>query len=225
MEEEPTVDDEQRRNAALAAGIAVVALAAAAAFWFGARSVDVAGLTPEDVRRFILAWGPWSAVGALVLMVLHSFLPLPAEVIAIGNGMIFGPWLGMALTWSGAMLGAVLSFALARGVGRPLVRWALPARHRRRLDDIPTRPGTLLLVRLLPVISFNLVNYAAGLLHVGWWTFLWTTALGILPLTIAMAWLGDEMITAPWWLWVLVTVAILGAWLLLRRSRSMAHKR
>ena len=216
----------QRREGALAAWVAaVLALAATvAAFWLGVRDIDLAGLTPEHVRHFVLAWGTWSAVGALVLMVLHSFLPLPAEIIAIGNGMIFGPWLGMALTWTGAMLGAVLSFALARGFGRPLVRWALPPRHWQRLDTIPTHPGTLLLVRLLPVISFNLVNYAAGLLRVDWWTFLWTTALGILPLTIAMAWLGTEMITAPWWLWVLLTLVILSAWVLLRCARNMANK-
>ena len=39
--------------------------------------------------------------------------------------------------------------------------------------------------RLVPVISFNLINYAAGILHVSWWRFLWTTSLGILPITVA----------------------------------------
>jgi uncharacterized membrane protein YdjX (TVP38/TMEM64 family) len=197
--------------------------AAFAAFWFATgHHLDIVGLTPEEARRYIRAWGAWAAVGAVALMVLHSFLPLPAEVIAMGNGMIFGPWLGMALTWTGAMIGAILSFVLARGLGRPLVRWALPERHWQRLDTVPTRPRTLLLVRLLPVISFNLVNYAAGILHVGWWTFLWTTAIGILPLTIVMSFLGKEMMSAPWWIWVVVTGAILGLWLLLRGSDRTA---
>ncbi|MGH6777745.1 MAG: TVP38/TMEM64 family protein [Bradyrhizobium sp.] len=174
------------------------------------------------MRRFIRAWGAWSAVGAVALMALHSFLPLPAEVIAMGNGMIFGPWLGTALTWIGAMIGAILSFALARVLGRPLARRVLPERHWQRLDALPTRPGTLLLVRFLPIVSFNLVNYAAGILHVHWWTFSWTTAIGILPLTIAMALLGNEMTTAPWWLWAAVTSAILALWLLLRRHGRTA---
>jgi len=36
------------------------------------------------------------------------------------------------------------------------------------------------------VISFNLINYAAGLTTISWWTFTWATALGILPLTCLM---------------------------------------
>lgn len=211
------------RKRRIAAGALIIALALAAAslaFWLATSPIDIVGLTPEEARRFIQAWGAWAAVGAVALMVLHSFLPLPAEVIAMGNGMIFGPWLGMVVTWTGAMIGAILSFALARGLGRPLVRWALPERHWQRLGTVPTHPGTLLLVRLLPVISFNLVNYAAGVLPIGWWRFLWTTAIGILPLTVVMAFLGNEMTAAPWWVWAIVTAAILGLWLFLLFRRG-----
>ena len=43
------------------------------------------------------------------------------------------------------------------------------------------------------MIAFNLVNYAAGLTRVTWWTFTWTTALGILPMTVLMVVLGEQM--------------------------------
>ena len=56
---------------------------------------------------------------------------------------------------------------------------------------------TLLLARLVPVISFNLINYAAGILHVGWWRFLWTTSLGILPITVASG--PGNQLTGPMW--------------------------
>src|ERR1700719_550252 len=95
----------------------IAALGAAAA-----RGIDITAMTQTEIERFVAAWGPWSAVGSVALMVLHSFLPLPAEIIPLVNGMMFGPWLGIALTWTGAMLGAVLSFALARWLGRPFVR-------------------------------------------------------------------------------------------------------
>jgi hypothetical protein len=47
-------------------------------------------------------------------MVAHSFVPLPAEIIAIANGMVFGAVVGSIITWTGAMLGAICAFALAR---------------------------------------------------------------------------------------------------------------
>jgi uncharacterized membrane protein YdjX (TVP38/TMEM64 family) len=56
----------------------------------------------------------------------------------------------------------------------------------------------LLLARLVPVISFNLINYAAGVLGVGWWRFLWTTSLGIVPITVASVALGNQL-TGPMW--------------------------
>ena len=53
-------------------------------------------------------------------MILHSFVPFPAEQIAIANGMLFAVW-GTLVTWIGAMMGAALAFALARRYGKPLV--------------------------------------------------------------------------------------------------------
>ena len=59
------------------------------------------------------------------MMILHSFLPFPAEFVAIANGVIFGPVWGTVITWAGAMLGAFLAFFLARQCGQPFVRRVL----------------------------------------------------------------------------------------------------
>jgi len=215
---------DRRRLGVAAAGVAaLVAIAAVAGYagwrWMEAHGLDATALTPAAVAQFVRGFGVWGPVGAIGLMVLHSFVPLPAEVIALGNGMIFGPTLGVAVTWSGAMLGAILSFALARWLGLPFVRLVLSAQGWRRLQWLPRHAGMLFAVRLVPVISFNLINYAAGLGGVGWWTFLWTTALGILPLTIVMVVLGHHMGSAPAWLWAGAAIAVLGSWLLWRRQR------
>ena len=48
------------------------------------------------------------------------------------------------------------------------------------------------------MVSFNLINYAAGLTSVSWWTFLWTTGLGIAPLTFLMVFAGQQMMAGKW---------------------------
>jgi uncharacterized membrane protein YdjX (TVP38/TMEM64 family) len=213
--------DTVRTIAALAAAAALlIGLGAVAAHALAARGIDITAVTQADVERFVAAWGAWSAVGSVALMVLHSFLPLPAEIIPLVNGMMFGIWLGSAITWIGAMLGAVLSFALARGLGRPFVRLVVSEARWQQIATLPVRPGALLAVRLVPLISFNLVNYAAGLLGVGWWTFLWTTALGILPLIVAMVLVGGQILAAPLWAWALAGLALLALFLLWRRRRA-----
>lgn len=215
-----------RDIAALAAFLLLLG-ALAVGLWrlLAAHGVDLGALEEGDVERFVRAWGAWSALASVALMVLHSFVPLPAEIIPIANGMLFGPLAGVALTWAGAMLGAVLSFALARGLGRGFVRLVVADSRLARLAQLSPRPGTLLYLRLVPFISFNLVNYAAGLTGVSWWTFLWTTALGILPLTVAMVLLGGEILSAPRWSWALAAVALLLLWLLIEWSRRVRESR
>lgn len=133
-------------------------------------------------------------------MVLHSFIPFPAEIVALCAGAVFGTLFGSALIWTGAMIGASLSFWLARLLGRAAIERLMPVRHRRVLRDWADDQGalTLLVSRFIPVIAFNLINYAAGLTRFSWWTFIWTTSIGILPLTVLMAYLGARMTEFSW---------------------------
>ena len=67
--------------------------------------------------------------------------------------------------------------------------------------------------RLVPVISFNLINYAAGVLGVGWWRFLWTTSLGILPITVASVALGNQLTGPTWDVWLASSGLLLALYL------------
>jgi uncharacterized membrane protein YdjX (TVP38/TMEM64 family) len=69
----------------------------------------------------------------------------------------------------------------------------------------------------VPVIAFNLVNYAAGLTKISCWTFIWTTALGILPMTALMVTMGAAVHHLDWRWWLVLMVGGFAAWLVLRR--------
>ncbi len=157
-------------------------------------------LSAKQVADTIRSWGAWAMVGSVLMMVAHSFVPLPSEFIAIANGMVFGLVAGTIVTWVGAMIGAILAFALARWLGRRFVHAVMPVRYSAAIDEWAHDKGApvLLISRFLPVVSFNLINYAAGLTSVTWWTFLWTTGLGIAPLTFLMVFAGDRMISGNW---------------------------
>jgi uncharacterized membrane protein YdjX (TVP38/TMEM64 family) len=91
--------------------------------------LDRVSLAPEAFVELIRGWGAWGVAGSLGLMVLHSFVPFPAECLALANGMVFGLFWGTLITWTGAMLGAWLAFGVARVLGRPFVSRVVPARH------------------------------------------------------------------------------------------------
>jgi uncharacterized membrane protein YdjX (TVP38/TMEM64 family) len=181
--------------------------------------------TIEGMVAQIRSWGPWAALGSIALMVVHSFIPFPSEIITVANGMVFGPFWGSVITWVGAMLGAISTFGLVRLLGRPFVYRMLSESQLRRLSEwSSTRGGGALLIgRLIPVIAFNLLNYGAALTGISWWTFIWVTGLGILPLTILLNVFGDSILTMTAWNWVwllLGALAVLGWVLARRRARA-----
>ncbi len=183
--------------------------------------------TVEGTVVLIRSWGAWGVLGSIGLMVAHSFLPFPAEIVTIANGMVYGPVWGTVITWVGAMLGASVAFGLVRLLGRPFVQRLLPSRHQHQLAVWSRERGgvSLLIGRLIPLIAFNLINYAAALTEISWWTFLWATGIGILPLTILLNVLGDQMLTVPLWAWLLLGAVAVLSWLILHlRWRAVSRR-
>lgn len=169
--------------------------------------------------EFIRHSGSLGVLASIGLMVIHSFVPFPAELVAIANGMVYGPFWGTVITWGGAMLGAFLAFGLARRYGQPFVGRILSRKNAQRLDDWVAQhgAGALFVSRFIPVISFNLINYAAGLLRISWLTFAWATGIGILPMTVLMVVMGDQLHSLPLPVWILILCGAIILWFLFQR--------
>ena len=178
----------------------------------------------EGVQRVLASTPVWLPLVIIGLMILHTLVPLPAEFLALAAGMTLGPLWGFVTIWIGAMLGAYLGFLLARAFGQPVLRLLVkPSRIERSQRwlqhiDIPI----LIAVRLLPVVSFNLINYALGLTTISWWRFSWTTAVGIIPATILMVTFGAHL--SDWRILGLMALAALllclGGYAILNRRQA-----
>jgi uncharacterized membrane protein YdjX (TVP38/TMEM64 family) len=180
----------------------------------------------QHIEDEIQSWGSLSVLASIGLMVVHSFVPFPAEFIAIANGMLFGAVSGILITWTGAMLGAFAAFGLARLLGRPFVERLVRKNEWQRIDGWTADQGwqVLLISRFIPVIAFNLINYAAGLTQVSWFTFAWTTGVGILPATILMVLVGHNAELMTWEAWLLLIACGIVLWLVVRRRLSSSTR-
>lgn len=220
MTNDPTISGRYAVAASFAAALALLLVFGALAWWLLPPDSAI-GLnnTVEETEAWIRSWGAWGVAGSIALMTAHSFLPFPAEIIALANGMVYGPLWGSVVTWAGAMLGATMAFGLVRLLGRPLLFRMLSPNRLQQLERWSRERGgmTLLLSRLIPLIAFNLLNYGAALTGISWWTFLWATGIGILPLTILLAVIGDRVLVLPRWTWIALGVLVLACWLALRR--------
>ena len=140
-------------------------------------------------------------MAAVCYIGLFTLLPaffFPVAALALAGGLLFGLVRGSIYTFVGALLNCALMFLLARYVGREkiraLVRKKLPQPWQRRLEGLGGREGALLLVilRLIPAVPYNLINYAFGLTEMKLSVYLIFSAIGIIPGTLAFINIGDK---------------------------------
>ena len=137
-----------------------------------------------------------AAAVSFILMILQSVAaPLPAFLITFANASLFGWWKGAILSWSSAMAGAAVCFWIARILGRDVVERLTSKAGLEQIDEFFEKHGRLsiLIARLLPFISFDIVSYAAGLTSMSFGGFLIATGIGQLPATIIYSYVGGML--------------------------------
>ncbi|MBI2197645.1 MAG: TVP38/TMEM64 family protein [Candidatus Rokubacteria bacterium] len=183
---------------------------------------DIAGL-----RVYVLSFGAWAPLVSAGLMMLQAVIaPLPASAITYVNGLIFGAWWGGLLSWGSALGAAALCFGLSRILGRPAVGRLVSPRALEWSDAFFARFGSyaVLIGRLIPVVSFDVVSYGAGLTAMSFAGFLVATAVGMVPATLVYSYLGHlGGSSGQAVLWTLGTLTLLGVLVLALKGTVVAH--
>ena len=190
-----------------------IALAVAGIAWV-ATSIDPSQLTPDRITEFLRSTGMW-APGVFVLVMATAVVvsPIPSLPLDIAAGAVFGWFGGGLLAVLGATLGAAISFSIARWLGRAFVE-RIVGGHVSFCADCSDMllTGAVLGSRLVPVLSFDLVSYGAGLTAMSLPRFVLATAIGTAPLTFLYTWAGPQIWSriVDWgWLAVPVVAALL----------------
>jgi uncharacterized membrane protein YdjX (TVP38/TMEM64 family) len=141
----------------------------------------------------------WRTVILYILAYIASTaLALPeGSIMSITAGFLFDVRWGSLFALIGATLGASLAFVIVRRLAKNYVQ-AKYKKELAKLNKAIETQGTqyLLIARLIPFFPFFLVNILAPLSHVKVTTFMWTTALGIIPSTVLYAYAGQQLRTA-----------------------------
>ena len=180
--------------------LAVVALLAllAATYWLlhqtGAMATILNGAELRDHIARLGAWGPLAVIGLMMLAILVS--PIPSAPIAMAAGAAYGHVWGTIYVLLGAEIGALAAFGIARWLGAAtLRRWFGERLKVGLMGSQNALTGIVLVSRLLPFISFDIISYAAGLTILSFWRFALATLVGIAPTSFLLAHFGGEMIT------------------------------
>jgi len=153
-------------------------------------------IDPGPVKDYIRSFGALAVVISFFLMVFQSIAaPLPAFLITFANAAVFGWAWGALLSWSSAMAGAAVCFGIARLYGRNAVIKLSGKRALASVEDFFERHGgnAILIARLLPFISFDIVSYGAGLTSMRFWPFFIATGIGQLQDTLIYSYAGQML--------------------------------
>jgi len=135
------------------------------------------------------AW--WAPVALIGLYAVVSPSGMPVSPLIWAGGIVFGIWWGWLYNFLGALLGASISYLLARALGRDLVVHVASETLLGRAERILERHGfwTLVRVRFLP-IPFAVINYGAALAGVRWPVFITATTIGLAPSMVIWTYFG-----------------------------------
>ena len=149
----------------------------------------------DQIAAFTLQlqdFGAWAPLFFVLTYIGATVAFIPGAVLSLAAGAVFGFWRGAFLVFVGAVLGSSLAFAFARRVAhRRVERWLARDARMAAVGRAVTGQGLLvvLLLRLSPVIPYNLVNYALGLTQVRYRDFL-MGSVGMLPGTVFYTYSG-----------------------------------
>ena len=186
----------------------------------------------QRIRAYLHGYGAWGPIASVALMMGQVvFAPIPAAIMQLANGVVYGAFQGAILNLIGQMAGAMLAFTIARMLGMGTVEKLAGKVHQDGFEVWLQRWGgkMLFVVRAIPGMPSDFLSYVAGLTKMPVRTYVLATFLGYIPQSFAYAWLGDDAMGYFWWIVLagfgVSLVIALVSWAVQRRSQSLRQAR
>ncbi|MGD7045804.1 TVP38/TMEM64 family protein [Jeotgalibacillus proteolyticus] len=151
-------------------------------------------IRPSDIRDFILSFGWWGPVIFFLIYTIGPIVFFPTSVLSLGAGLAFGVWPGVLYIIIGATGAATTGYIMARLFGRSVLKIENFAWSEKLFKQMEKR-GFLYIftLRLIPIVSFDLLSYAGGISKVRFKSFIFATIFGMIPGTFAYSFLGASI--------------------------------
>jgi uncharacterized membrane protein YdjX (TVP38/TMEM64 family) len=164
------------------AALAVLAIGAAAAIAI-AGSLDSVGAWVNGFRGWIEHLGAWGPTTFVLIYIAATLVMAPCAPLSLIAGLAWGIW-AFPLVIASALAGSSLAFQIGRRLARArLRRWTRTHPRSAAVIEAVSDQGwkIVLLLRLSPVVPFNMQNYLFGITNIRFLPYLAATAVGLLP--------------------------------------------
>ena len=178
-----------------------------------------------EMRSELDSLGALAALVLIGIALVHAVVPFPAEFPTAAAGFVLGFAVAFPLMVVAWTLSCLAAYLLARGVGPPVLNRLVGRERMEATDRLIAKGGWQILLagRLIPIVPYNVVSYAAGATRVPIGRFTWTTAVGVMPLTALTALLGQRL-QEPRFDDPVLWAVLLGVILLLALARPVGRR-
>ena len=166
------------------------------AFYFVVRfRTHISHFNIRAIRNYILSYGKFSAFAFILLYGLKpiAFI-IPASLLSIIAGSIFGPFKAVIFSLIGCFLSGTLAFYMSRFLGKPFVNKLLKGKALSLNSNIEKHGFKIMLaMRLSFIFPYDALSFAAGLSKMKYYDFILGTIIGIIPEMLTYSFMGKNI--------------------------------
>ena len=168
----------------------ILILLIALIIWVGINYRDQINIA--TIQQAIASVGIWGPIIFILIYISATVLFLPGSVLTLAGGLIFGPIFGVIYSLSGAVIGATIAFLISRYIASDWVAEKIGGRLKRLYQGVEQEGWKFVAItRLVPLLPFNMLNYALGITKVGLVPYIIASAIFMLPGCIAYTYVGS----------------------------------
>ncbi len=144
-------------------------------------------------------WAESAGSGFIALFflgyVVITQFPVPRTLLTLASGVLFGPWLGVAIALAATTVSAAVSLIVVRGLLGDWMRPRLTHPAVAGINERLRRRGwvSVISLRMIAAVPFSILNYAAALSSIPLGMFAVATLIGSAPGTVATVFFGDTL--------------------------------
>jgi uncharacterized membrane protein YdjX (TVP38/TMEM64 family) len=165
------------------------------------------------ISQWVSQFGIWGPIVIILAMVVQMFLfVIPSVALMVVSVLAYGSFWGSVISLLAIFAASTVGYFIGRKLGPVTVDKLIGSKTERKMERYVNQYGlwAVIVARISPLLSNDAISFVAGLLRVGYQRFIVATGIGILPLTLLIAYLGESterMKTGLLWISIISIIA------------------
>lgn len=149
----------------------------------------------ERIKSWVSGFGWFGPVLLIVAMVAQMFLlVVPTILLMVVAVLTYGPFWGSAIIFASVYAASSVGYFIGNYFGDAIVITIIGEKSLKKIEGFLDDYGfwAIIVTRINPFLSNDAISFVGGLLRMGYWKFIGATMVGIAPLTLFIAIMGES---------------------------------